>query len=162
MIRIKGSGEPVSGATISVGYGVGRQADQVKSDDAGNFHAFVLPGTIRMQVIHIPQRGATQLDDSRSTPSVVPENVAEFELPPIELSKTKSISGRLLNPEGQPLADRSINGVIGNTRFGFGKTDRNGEFKLHDVPEEVSLERFQVWSESMALRCHLSSRLLIH
>ena len=148
VIRIKGSGEPVAGATISVGYGTGRQSEHAKSDDAGNFQAWVLPGNVRMQVIHIPQGGATQLGDSRSAQNIVPENVAEFELPPIELAKTKSISGRLLNPDGQPLADRSINGVIGNTRYGFGKTDRNGEFKLREVPEEVKLERFQVWGES--------------
>jgi len=148
VIRVNGSGEPVAGASISVGYGVGRQSQHAKSDEAGKYNAYVLPGNVRMQVIHIPQRGLDQLIESRTAQFPVPDGVADFDLPPIELTKTKTISGRLLNSDGKPLPNRRINGVVGNARYGWGESDKNGEFTLSEVPESIALKQFQIWDEN--------------
>lgn len=146
-IRIKGSNKPVSGATIYVNYGVGRQGENVRSDDAGKYSARVLPGKVGMQVIHVPNDKATQLSDSRSAQHPVPEGAADFELPPIELTTTKTLSGRLLDSAGKPFPKRRISGVNGNGRYGFGESDKNGDFKLEGVPEDLTLEKFEIWAD---------------
>jgi beta-lactamase regulating signal transducer with metallopeptidase domain len=151
-IRIKGTDKPVAGAKISVNYGVGRQSEDATSDDAGKFTARVLPGNGRTQVIYVPNGGATQLSDSRMAQHVVPEGAADFELPPLELIKTKTLSGRLLDKTGKPLPKRRISGINGNGRYGFGESDKNGDFKLTEVPEGLTLEKFEVWSEGSGER----------
>ena len=101
-----------------------------------------------MQVIHVPDGNATQLIDSRSARFDVPDGGADFELPPIELTKTTTLPGRLLDSAGKPVANRRISGIKGNGRYGFGKSDKNGDFKLADVPEGMKLEKFEVWPET--------------
>ncbi len=147
VIRIKGSNTPVAGATIYVGYGVGHQSDTVKSDAAGKYTARVLPGKVRMQVIHIPSGDAEQLIDSRSAQHDVPEDSVDFELPPIELTKTKTLSGRLLDAAGKPLPNRRLYGVNGTGSYGFGQSDKNGDFELTGVPDGLTLEKFQIWPD---------------
>ncbi len=147
LIRIKGSNAPVAGATISVGYGVGHQSDTVKSDAAGKYTARVLPGKVGMQVIHVPNYDATQLSDSRTAKYDVPEDSTDFELPPIELTKTKTLSGRLLDAAGKPLPERQIFGINGDDSYGFGRSDKNGDFKLTGVPEGMTLEKFKIWTD---------------
>jgi hypothetical protein len=147
VIRIKGSDKPVAAAKIYVNYGVGRQGENVTSDDAGKYAARVLPGKVGTQVIYVPNYEATQMSDSRSARHEVPEGVDDFELPPIELTKTTTLSGRLLDNAGKPLANRRLSGVKGNGRYGFGESDKNGDFKLADVPEGMTLEKFEIWPE---------------
>ena len=148
VIRIKGSNKPVSGAKIYVNYGVGRQGEDVTSDDAGRYTARVLAGKVGMQVIYVPNGNATQLIDSRLARFDVPDGDADFELPPIELTKTVTLSGRLLDSAGKPVANRRITGIKGDGRYGLGESDKNGDFKLADVPEGMKLEKFEVWSET--------------
>ncbi len=145
VVRVKGSEEPVPATNLNIAYGVGRQSDRAISDEAGRYSAYVLPGNVRMQTIYIPQGGLTQLLESRSESHSVPEGVTEFELPPLELTKTIKVSGRLVNSDGQPLANCQICGIVGNARYGWGESDKNGEFILTDVPQGITLEHYQVW-----------------
>jgi hypothetical protein len=144
VIRAKGTGEPVAGAIIFVGFGSGHQGDQVKSDAAGKYSSYVLPGNVRLQEIYVPQ-GLTQLSDSRMAQTNVPDDVADFELPPIELEKTKTVSGHLLDRNGQPLADHRVIGSVGNFNYGSGTSDKKGDFELNGVPENMQLDKYLVW-----------------
>ncbi len=143
VIRVQGTGEPVKDASISVGYGVPRQSDQVESDAAGRFTAHVLPGDVTMQVISMPE-SFVQLGEPWAERHKVPEGVPTFDLPPIEVVKGLTITGRLVNTGNRPVADLGINGISGNRRYGFGRTDREGAFSLSQVPAGLDL-RYQVW-----------------
>ncbi len=162
VVRKKGSGEPVAGAIFNVGYGVGRQSDRVKTDAAGKYTAYILPGQVRVEAIYIPhgnlvvysppQNGSDRFYEPRTLRFSVPDGVAEFELPPIDLTTTKKVTGHLLASNGKPLPNCRINGVIGNARYGWGESDKNGEFTLSEVPEDVTLVQFEVWTDDLGLR----------
>ena len=61
------------------------------------------------------------------------------------------IVGKLVDHDGKPMANVRINGVVGNRRYGFGTTDQNGAFKLPGVPQEIQLEKYQVWARDSVL-----------
>ncbi|MHB1558602.1 MAG: sigma-70 family RNA polymerase sigma factor [Isosphaeraceae bacterium] len=170
VIRVAGSGQPVKGASISVGYGAPRQSDQVETDAQGRFTANVLPGDVTMHVISLPD-GLVQLGEPWAEKHRVPEGKT-FDLPAIEVVKGLTITGRVVDLENRPVADVSLNGISGNRRYGFGKTDEKGAFSLSDVPAGLEMS-YQVWPsdhenpvdaqivtrEPLALRVDLVGRL---
>ena len=79
------------------------------SDAQGNYAARVLPGSIRVQVISMPKWILWLHGNGSPFPSYqVPENVKEFDLPPIEVVPTKSISGRVVDEHDQPVGNLLI------------------------------------------------------
>ena len=56
------------------------------------------------------------------------------------------IEGKVLDRIGKAMANVSVNGVVGNRRYGFGNSDKNGTFTLHGVPKEIRLEEFEIWT----------------
>ena len=151
VVRMKGTAEPIAGAGVALRFGDAVQWEQATTDNLGRYSALVLPGQVNMQVVYTGRRDATQLSDSRTTSVPVPDGVADFKLPPVELVKVRNVSGRLLDKEGKPLAKRRINGIVDNWRYGWGETNESGEFTLTGVPEEVKLVQFQVSSEPAGL-----------
>jgi hypothetical protein len=75
----------------------------------------------------------------------VPAEVA-FDLPPIRLAPTMLIKGKLLDQQDRPVAQAGINGLRGNRRYGFGRTNESGEFSLQ-IPKALPLEGYEVWLE---------------
>ena len=57
-VQTKPTGEPVSGAEVSVQYGGFRQSDQVVTDSDGRYEDNVLAGPVRRQLIARPQKYA--------------------------------------------------------------------------------------------------------
>jgi hypothetical protein len=118
-VRVKDTGKPVPGARIHIRYGVGyRQGAGAVSDAQGNYTARVLPGRIWLEVIAMPEpyvllsEGTARVRNDRSLE--VPQDAKEFDLPPIEAGlapPTKSIPGRVVDQQGQPVGNISISVV---------------------------------------------------
>jgi RNA polymerase sigma factor (sigma-70 family) len=143
LIRVKGTSDPVAGASISIGYGAPRQSDTVVSDPKGAFTSHVLAGDVTMQVISLPGN-FVQLGEPWAERHRVPDRVESFDLPPIEVVPAITIKGRLVDPDNRPVANAMINGIAGNRRYGFGRTDQAGSFELAQVPAGLELS-YQVW-----------------
>jgi hypothetical protein len=145
VIRVKGTSDPVVGASISIGYGAPRQSDSVVSDARGAFTAHVLAGDVMMHVIAVPEN-LVQLGEPWAERHRVPEGVDTFDLPPIEVVKGITIKGRLVDAEDRPVANVMVNGISGNRRYGFGRTDETGSFALSQVPAGLELT-YQAWPD---------------
>jgi RNA polymerase sigma factor (sigma-70 family) len=99
-IRVKGSGEPVAGASIVVGYGAddadpngkGRLAGSttVVSDKMGRFETFGLPGWASLQVIALPDVFSMQNDMAIAGRKRVPDDAVSVELPVIDVVKASA------------------------------------------------------------------------
>lgn len=140
----KSTGNPVAGAEISLGYGGFRQSDSATTDENGVYRGRALPGDVRVHIISLPN-GYVQLGSPWAEPYQVPENVDSFELPTIEVVGSHLISGQLIDAMDRPLPNLQIQAVDGNRRYGFGKSDAEGRFKM-TVPDGVDT-KFQVSSK---------------
>jgi hypothetical protein len=109
VIRVKGTGEPVPGASIHVGYGSPRQGDTVVSDAQGQYTTYALAGDVRIQVIYMPDP-LVQLGEPWNERHHLPPAVATFDLPAIEVVKGVAIKGRLVDAADHPVADVRVIG----------------------------------------------------
>ena len=76
----------------------------------------------------------------------VPKDAKEFDLPPVEVEPTKSISGRVVDQQGQPLGNVSISVVDEGRHYGRGKADKDGQFAVAGVPVTINPARVKyVW-----------------
>ena len=153
LIRVQGTGEPIPGASIAVGYGwkdskleanggpIGTST--VVSDSKGRYETFGLPGDANMQVIVLPEP-FVQMGQSWTERHRVPEGVATFDLPPIEVVRGITIKGRLVDAEDRAVADVKLFGGTQEQAYGFGKTGSQGEFTLSSVPAGLKLS-YKVW-----------------
>ncbi len=62
------------------------------------------------------------------------------------LAPTRVIQGKLIDQQDRPVAKARLNGLRGNRRYGFGRTNDKGEFSIQ-VPKALEMERYQVWLE---------------
>jgi len=138
-IRVKDTGEPIPGAKIAIQFDVAPQGAECVSDAQGRFTAQVLPGLVRLETYDTPgnyvQFGEVTCE--------VPDRVKDFELPPLELVPTKSVAGRVLDEQDRPVAAVRVNIIGKNRRYGFTKTDANGQFNLVGVPEPIDTAKAQ-------------------
>jgi hypothetical protein len=145
IVRAKDSQKPLAGVTLSVRYGVGIQGDQAVTDEKGEYSTIALAGETYVHLIALPA-GYQQLGAPWDERRTVPSDAQEYEWPLIEVVPSTKIFGKLINRDGKPMARVSINGVVGNRRYGSGKTDETGVFTLTDVPEGIQLEKFEIWT----------------
>ena len=143
VIRVKDTGEPVVGASISVGYGSPRQHDTVVSDAKGQYATYVLAGDVRTQVTVMPET-FVQLGEPWNERHQVPPGATTFDLPAIEVVKGVAIGGRLVDMADRPIANMRVVGTAGNRRYAFATTDPNGEFTTNSVPPDMKLS-YSVW-----------------
>jgi RNA polymerase sigma factor (sigma-70 family) len=145
VIRIKGSGKPVPGASVHVYYGSAQQGDTPVTDAEGRYESHVLAGDVRMQIIAMPQ-DLVQLGEPWNERHKVPSNVEVFDLPAIELVPGRSIKGRLVRGQDQPVAKARIAASAESRLYGYGMSDAKGEFTLTGVPEGFALG-YKAWVE---------------
>jgi hypothetical protein len=137
-IRTNDTGQPISGAMIHIYYGVGRQGARVVSDAEGKYTARVLPGRVGLQVIFMPNKYAyVQTGEPWLRPYQVAEDAKDFDLPLLEVVPAKTIAGRVIDQQDKPVANSQVSILEGNRRYGFGKSDNNGQFKLTGVPATI-------------------------
>lgn len=145
VVRAKDTQKPLAGVTLSVRYGVGRQGDQAVTDEKGEYSALALAGEVYVQLIGLP-KGYEYLGESWNERRTVPVDLKEYAWPPIDMVPSIEIGGKLVDRDGNPMANVRINGGVGDRRYGFGSTDENGEFTLTGVPKEIQLEKFEIWT----------------
>jgi hypothetical protein len=142
-VRTQDTKEPVAGVEISIRYGTYRQGDMVISDEEGKFSTYVLPGYVRMHAIYIPDQ-LIQFPGSQDDRHAVPADVEQFELPPLELLRVKTVTGRLIDREGRPIAGASVAAVRKAPHSGWicawGETDEEGNFTMERFPQSVAIE----------------------
>jgi beta-lactamase regulating signal transducer with metallopeptidase domain len=136
-VRAKDTHEPIPGLKIIIQYGTGCQNADAISDAEGRFKAQVLPGPIR---IYAMDRSEKFIQWGSGESFEVPQQAGEFNLLPLELERAKTITGRLVDEQDQPIADAMVNILVENRRYGLGKSsksDVNGQFKLTGVPATI-------------------------
>jgi len=143
IVRTRDTKEPIGGVKISIVYGPYSQHDTVTSDAEGKFSAYVLPGEVRMHVLFIPDRLA-QDPGSQNIRYEVPEGVEQFDLPPLELLRCKTVTGRLIDRDALPIADASVTAVRdvrhSSGLCGLGRTDDDGRFTMTQFPRSVPVD----------------------
>jgi hypothetical protein len=137
-VRVQGTGKPVPGVLVDVAYGVGRQGASVVSDAQGNYTARALPGRIRLQVISMPNEYARAPEDASDPSCEIPASATKFDLPPIEVLPAKSIAGHVVDQQNRPVENIRISVVEGGRHYGWGKSDKNGQFDMVGVPATIS------------------------
>ena len=142
----QGTGRPVPDAQLGV-YGPNRPKSGAatrgaKTDAKGRFH-YRLPSGETYFYVMGPPPGYTTLPEEGSRRTVtIPEGVARYEVPPIELAAATTVHGRVVNSAGDPVAKAKVVGVCqGGVCNPFGGsdtiTDANGEFHLAPDPNNT-------------------------
>jgi hypothetical protein len=102
VVRAEGTGQPIPGATLLLSYGKSSAwplpmvREEVTSDGQGRFAAFVLPGDVKILAVRhpdgwrLPPAPPPDMGKSYS----VPEGVKQFDLPPLELTRSAPASKR--------------------------------------------------------------------
>jgi hypothetical protein len=143
VVRMKGTDEPVAGAKLAI-HGDDTRYEVATTDSKGRYTGAVLPGPVNLQVFETGEKNLIQTGGTWRASIPVPEGTTEFELPPVDLVKSKAVSGRLIDRDGKPLARHLVRGLVGKDRVGSGLSNDNGEFTLHRVPEDSQLDGYQV------------------
>jgi uncharacterized GH25 family protein len=139
LVRAKDTGKPIAGAKVQV-----RGVHEYTSDTApvsmtdaqGRFSTHVVPGKLRYRVFRVPEEiNYVQLNDL--PPIEVPEDAGPFELPPIEVVPTKPLRGRLVDRNGNPVADAGIGANHQNNFCSHAESDRDGRFTLSKMPASL-------------------------
>ena len=145
VIRTDDKHSPIPGAEIAIGYGEWRQGEHVISDADGRYEARVLSGPVYTQVISRPREFRTyeQVGAPWSETINVPAG-GPFDLPPISLMPTVSLTGKLVDQDGRPVAKLKLNGVKENRRYAFATTNELGEFSAQ-IPKGLTLDGYEVW-----------------
>lgn len=139
VIRTQDSDAPISGAVISVDYGIPHQGEQVVSDSEGRFEARVLAGDVSAQVIFTGPgfSGYHQMGSPWNERITVKADESPVDLPPIVLVPEVSLPGKVIDQDGKALPKMSVFAIYTNRIYGRAPTDDQGEFKL-GIPNSVS------------------------
>ena len=71
----------------------------------------------------------------------MPENVKEFQTPPLELVPSKSVRGSVIDEHDQPAANVIVCMELDACRYGNGRSGPSGEFTLTGVPELIDMAK---------------------
>jgi protocatechuate 3,4-dioxygenase beta subunit len=144
-VLTKPNAKPVVGARISVAYGTFRQSDSVFTDANGEYSARVLPGKVRRQLIVAPEpfRQWIVEESSWANQIEVLAGGGSFDLPPLEMIETVTMSGTLLDFDGDPLKGVRVNALANSRRYGGGTSDKDGVFKIR-LPIGMKVENYEL------------------
>jgi RNA polymerase sigma factor (sigma-70 family) len=136
-IRVTGSHEPVVGASVSIAYGLGDRQKKIQpdgtsmcvSDAMGRFETYIMPGEAGISVFGMPEP-FVRLEGPTFVPfGPVADDAETVELPPIEVARGVTVTGRLVDAQDRPMAHARL--VAGHAST---ITDRYGDFTMSGVP----------------------------
>lgn len=171
----KDTGQPIAMRLIEILYGTEPRSLYRFSDAQGKFAFSVLPGRIQIDApgpprVSLPPDGHVQFGDSPEYN--VPENVKEFQTPPLELVPTKSIRGSVIDEHDHPAANVIVHIEFDGRGYGNGQSNASGEFTLTGVPESIDMAKVKYqavlwdgkpdgkWEEMEAKVVHVSPLVL--
>jgi hypothetical protein len=136
-IRVKVSHEPVAGASISVAHGLVDGPEKIKWDDtsmsttdsSGRFETYIMPGEAGMSVFGLPEPFVRPGGPLFERIGRVADTAETVELPPIEVVRGVTVTGRLVDAQDRPIADAQLFAGPASTI-----TDRYGDFTMVGVP----------------------------
>ncbi len=155
IVRERGTGKPIEGVGVCLS-----SPDQVgalhfvQTDTEGRYEALALPGST--SYLHLTEPKA-YLKQGRGIETPIGENEGQT-LPPVELIRGLTLPGLVVDEEGKPVADATVDGkwdriypanspdhpgmAIGRTFSATAKTDAQGHFLLEGIHPgaNVSLE----------------------
>jgi beta-lactamase regulating signal transducer with metallopeptidase domain len=124
---------------------------ELKTDATGTYTAYVPPGPVRIRENNYYQNyiSIESWNDGpwnhRDKPLLVPAGVNEFDLPPLDLDRSKTVRGKVVDQTGKPLVDWMVFGFPGHweeqyngqkepksfvmNSFAGVSTDEKGEFE---------------------------------
>ena len=154
VLKKRDTGEPVPRALVTIRHGkqsgISRELSvNVTTDENGQFETRVFPGIIGYSPLTVvPGYVAVyRWEQSKAAPrqipylpqgqrATVPCDVDEFTLPPLELVPTTTLTGTLIDVDGQPVPDTGIYGYPAEHRANcdFARTNSDGLFTMDRIP----------------------------
>jgi len=153
VLKKRDSGERVANAAISIRHGKQSGLSRglsahTRTDENGQFEARVFPGMVGYSPLTVvpghvpvyqweqPQVAAPRISLPYGQRATVPVDVAEFELPPLELVPSVTLKGKLIDADGKPVPNTGVYAypVAGLTNCGFAETNKDGEFTMKRIP----------------------------
>ncbi len=118
----------------------------VVSNAEGEFRTYSLPGYLRISFSNLQEKWIAPQEVYATIPAEHAEG-SPFEIPPVVINKSQSITGRVLNEDGQPVASADVVAGwfarIGSASTQAGtttQTDREGNFILGQVPGDTKIQ----------------------
>jgi protocatechuate 3,4-dioxygenase beta subunit len=145
-VRQRGTGAPIAGAKVYPYSTEGSDDAAVRTDPEGRFALFARSGA-PPHIMVSPPEGFASLMYGLDLPKV-PEGVAEFDLPPIELSRAGTVRGIVVDDRGEPVPGAAVMASWpvneGPGREGKRETraiaGRRGEFLVDRVNAEAPVD----------------------
>jgi hypothetical protein len=135
----RGGGDPVKAALVGA-YGPHRPRSgaatiAATTDAQGRYHYRLPPGETYLYVMGPPTGYARLADEGSSRTVTIPEGVARFEVPPLEIALAVTVRGRVLDAAGSPVIGAKIVGICKGSQCvpipgTEALTDALGEFRL--------------------------------
>lgn len=124
--------KPISGVSIYVDYGNNTWSQNVETDQAGMYLLHIPPGAIYMNLSKLPAGYVMPVRQDFRFTAGDGENISRDIT--LSLSKVKAVHGRVLGPDGKPVADAEVFATpLASEHYASGgttKTDANGAFTL--------------------------------
>jgi RNA polymerase sigma factor (sigma-70 family) len=177
VVRERGTGKPIAGMSLLVGFGDGNSAEEVETDAEGRYTALVPPGSVH----RIPGTPAgylpmTREDRRQIDQAEVRAGMAEYEFPPIELSPATTLRGTVVDDEGRPVPGAWVRAQTMTESHQFGHiqikdlsagTNERGEFVLEGIDPKVELRlrakhKDAVTEKATVLRGEVKQPLTLH
>ncbi len=154
-VQWKSNGKPVPNAEISVHHAGNRQLERSKTNENGYYEARVLPGQIGIDDVDLPNDDMLIIPPphTQKYPLQVPEGALNFELPKMEVVKSRDLIGTLVGEKNEPGSEKQIVALHQGLYYGpagrcMARTDSAGRFTVK-VPEGME-STFEVFDEKTA------------
>ena len=140
----RGSDKPVVGAFVSLRHGTISNHESLLTDDQGRFEAYVLPGTVDLTLVVMPDEFKEWIRGRDSLRNVeVPQSEEPFDLPPLEIAKSNTLELQVVDEKGAPKADIYVRALAEGVYLAAGQTDQQGKATLH-VREDAHPDVFRL------------------
>ena len=173
VIRKRGTHQPIPRAAISIYHGKqsGLSRELIaygKTDQNGRFEARVFPGRIGYSSLTVAE-GFVQAYQSEQPydqrwpygkHATVPDNDDAFELEPLELIPTTQVTGKVIDADGNPVANTGVYAwhMKRNVGNDFTMSNEAGEFTLKRTPAEFPPNYFRVGEQHKTKEARIVSR----
>ncbi|MEM7453974.1 MAG: carboxypeptidase-like regulatory domain-containing protein, partial [Planctomycetota bacterium] len=148
-IRLEGlvtdivTGDPLVDVRLKISFGSPQTVRYIASGPDGNFETDVPESVVLVEFVDYPD-GYVYAGDQASIGfrTSFDEPVRELD---IRLTPERSVSGTLLDQDGQPATGAAIYAVAGDRKYGRTVTGRDGSFTIK-VPRGTAIDRFEAWA----------------
>ncbi len=154
VVRERGTNRPLAGVRVRILSDNGRVAETAVTDTEGRYSSLALPGPTYHGALPPPSFLPPPRDDAASVMQV-PADKSTYEASPIELTRSATLRGRVVDDDDRPVAGATVRAVwVGADRLPSGRegparpfekeltADERGEFRMEGrrTTDEVFLQ----------------------